>query len=191
MEISGIEWIGSNGEDGFYSSPSHQSNAQRWGIRHPAEKSKDGAKRRGRLLNDGDARDRMYFYPFGVKRILHQTADHANMRADSGEIDLVRETLARGLSIGLSYREFADDFEDQVAAFGAYVSCVQQILKLRIQFEPSVGVAVGFMADSVWFRTVGGVNKCARPPRCTVASRSNQQGDRRASTDCRHIPSPV
>ena len=91
----------------------------------PAERSKDGAKRRRRLRNDGDARNRMYFYPFGVKRVLHQTANNANMRADSGKIDLVRETLTRGLGVGLSYRELADNFEHQVTTFITYVSCVQ------------------------------------------------------------------
>jgi hypothetical protein len=96
-----------------------------------------------------------------VKRVLHQSADDANMRAYSGNIDLIGETLTRGLGVGLSYRELADNFEHQVAAFITYVSRVKQILKLRIQFEPSVSVAIGFMADSVWFRSVGGVNKCS------------------------------
>ncbi len=100
----------------------------------------------------------MYFYPLSVKRILHQTTNDANMRADRGKIDLVRETLTRGLGVGLSYREFAHDFKHQVPTFVTYVSCVKQILKLGIQFEPSVSVAIGFMADSVWFRTIRGVN---------------------------------
>jgi hypothetical protein len=47
----------------------------------------DRAKRHRRLRNDGDARNRMYFYPFGVKRVLHQTTNNANMRADSGKIE--------------------------------------------------------------------------------------------------------
>src|SRR5258708_30038997 len=89
------------------------------------KKSQDGANRRRRLRNDGDARNRMYFYPFGVKRVLHQTTNNANMRADSGKIDLVRETLTRGLGVGLSYRELADNFEHQITTFITYVSCVQ------------------------------------------------------------------
>jgi len=74
MRLAGLNGLVRTGQDGSYSSPSHESNAQRWGIPTPAEESKDGAKRRRRLRNDGDARDRMYFYPFGVKRILHQSS---------------------------------------------------------------------------------------------------------------------
>jgi hypothetical protein len=70
------------------------------------------------------------------------------MRSNRGKIDLVRDTRARGLGIGLSYRVLAHDLEDQVAACSSYVSCVKQILKLRIHLEPSL--SVGFMADSVW-----------------------------------------
>ena len=77
---------------------------------------------------------------------------------DRRKIDLVRETLTRGLGVGLSYREFAHDFKHQVPAFVTYVSCVKQILKLGIQFEPSVSVTIGFMADSISFRTFRGVN---------------------------------
>ena len=44
----------------------------------------------------------MYSDPLSVKGILHQSANDA-MRADSGKIDLVCETMARGLGIGLSW----------------------------------------------------------------------------------------
>jgi hypothetical protein len=43
-----------------------------------------------------------YFDPLSVKGIPDQSANDADMRAGGGRIDLVLETLARGLGIGLS-----------------------------------------------------------------------------------------
>ena len=113
--------------------------------------------------NDGDVRDRMDFFtnPFSVKRVLHQRTNDANTRADRGQIDGIGEALTPGLGVGLSYREFAHDFKHQVPAFVAYVSRVKQIRKLGIQFEPSVRVAIGFMADSIWLLAIRGVNHYA------------------------------
>ena len=84
----------------------------------------------------------MYFDPLSVKRIRHQSTSDANMRPDSGKTDLISETLARGLGVGLSYREFAGNFEHQVAAFCTNVSGIQQILKLRICIAPTALAAL-------------------------------------------------
>src|ERR1700730_7445111 len=111
--------------------------------------------------DDCDVRDRMYFYPFSVKGVLHQSTNDANARADSGQLHLIGEALTRGLRVGLSYRVFAHDFKHKVSAFVTYVSCVKQIHKLGIQFEPSVSVAIGFMADAIWLLTIRGVNHYA------------------------------
>src|SRR4029077_14520421 len=104
--------------------------------------------------NDCDVRDWMYFDPFRMKCVLHQRTNDAHTRADSGQLHRIGETLTRGLRVGLSYREFAHNFKHQVPAFVADVSCVKQIHKLGIQFEPSVRVAIGFMADSIWLLTI-------------------------------------
>lgn len=37
----------------------------------------------------------MYFNPLSVKRILQQNSNDASMRADSWEIDVIGETMAR------------------------------------------------------------------------------------------------
>jgi len=80
------------------------------------------------------------------------------MRTNGGKIHLIREAVTRGLRVGLSYREFAHDFKDKVPAFVTNVSCVKQVHELGIQFEPSMSVAIGFVADSVWFGATCGVN---------------------------------
>src|SRR5260370_35435891 len=83
------------------------------------------------------------------------------MRTNSRMIHLIREASTRGPGVGLSYREFAHNFKDKVPAFVTNVSRVKQVHKLSIRLEPSVSVAVGFMADSVWFRSTRGVNNGA------------------------------
>src|SRR5580693_4282050 len=116
------------------------------------------AKKTGHLRDDGDARDRMDLHPLGVEGVLDVGAHDANVRADGREGDLVGVALAGGFGIGLSDGELAHDFEDQVAAFIAYVSSVHEILELRVELEPAVSVAVLLMADSVVLLASGGVH---------------------------------
>lgn len=72
--------------------------------------------------SDGDAGYGMNFIPLTVKSVLDISADHADMRAHGRQRDVVCEALTCGLSVGLSYREPADNFEYQVASFIVDVS---------------------------------------------------------------------
>jgi hypothetical protein len=94
-----------------------------------------------------------------VEGVLDVGAQDANVRADGREHDVVRVALARGFGVGLSDRVFANDFEDQVAAFSADVSGVHEILKFRVQLEPAVSVAILLVPDSIRLFAGGGIHK--------------------------------
>ena len=114
------------------------------------------------LRNDRNARDRMYLHPFSVKRILNQRSDDSDMRSYSGDIYLIRKSLAPRLRVSLLNWEFANQFEYQIAVLGAQISRIKQVLELGVQFEPPVSVAIGFVADSIRSLPIRGINNRAR-----------------------------
>ena len=87
------------------------------------------------LRNYLDTGHRMYLHPLGVIRIAHIAADNLHMRPDGGNLYRVREVVASGLRIRLCHFELANYLKDQVAAFIAQISWIQEVFKSSINFS--------------------------------------------------------
>ena len=55
------------------------------------------------LLDNGDARNRVNFIPFGVEGVLHVSSHDANARTNFGKLDIVVIALTRSLGILLGH----------------------------------------------------------------------------------------
>jgi hypothetical protein len=113
------------------------------------------------LWNYRNAGNGMNFHPLRVKCVLHIRSNDANVRAYSGDCDLVLITFACRLGVGLRHRKLTYDLEHQVATFFTLISSVQEILEFRIYLEPSVRIPVRFVTDPIRPFARGCVNKDA------------------------------
>jgi hypothetical protein len=92
----------------------------------------------------------MDLHPLGMVRVLHICSHDAHVGPYRWNLDRAVVGLGtRCLSVRLSHVEFTDDLEHQIPALIAHVSGIQEIRELSVHVEPSVGVTVPFMPDSI------------------------------------------
>src|SRR5260370_5486365 len=104
----------------------------------------------------------MDLHPLAMEGVLHVDSENANVRTHRWKLHIVRVICARGLGVGLRYRKSAYDFEYQIAALVFLISGVQQILELRIHFQPAVSISVCLMADAIRLSATGGGHNRSR-----------------------------
>jgi len=100
----------------------------------------------------------MNLHPLGMKGVLYVNSYNANMRAYRRKVYLVLVVATCRLGVCLSHRKLADDFEYQVSALSVVIAGVQQILKLGVHFEPTVGIPIPFVTNSTGFLAIGRVH---------------------------------
>jgi len=83
-------------------------------------------------------------------RILDPASAHPHMAADWRDDDMAFVALARLNCILLADFEEANDLEDQIPAFVAFIACVDELLLPPIELEPSVRVTIAFVSKSVF-----------------------------------------
>jgi hypothetical protein len=107
----------------------------------------------------------MNLVPSLVIIVLHESPAHSNVRANGRDHGLIIKRAAGRLRIRLRHMKVTHNLEHQVAALCSDVAVVQQIGKLRIQPEPSLGVTIFLAANARRFGLVRRSHKRASPQR--------------------------
>src|SRR5437867_341794 len=91
----------------------------------------------------------MDFIPFGVMRVLYERPADCYMGPDRWDRGVVREPNTCRLRITLRHGKMAHNLEHEIAAFLGFVARVQETGERGIDVEPTVSVAIWFMAYTV------------------------------------------
>jgi|SRR5471030_3292547 hypothetical protein len=102
----------------------------------------------------------MDLIPLCVKRILHRSSYYFDMRTHRRQHHLIGVPLARRLGIRLRNPEPANNLKNQIPALIVQVPGVQQVLKSRIDFKPSVSIAIALVAKGQRGKGAKGTGTC-------------------------------
>lgn len=104
----------------------------------------------------------MDFHPLRVIGVLHVGSDDPNVGSDRGKLNRRVIAAARRTGISLRHMVFANGLEDEIAAFVAEISSIEQALERRVHIEPAVRITIGFVPNPVSLLAPRVVNKSAR-----------------------------